>query len=302
LSAFVGELAALVTSFLFAITSTQFTLAGRKVGSLVLNRTRLILAVLLNLLAHLVLRLPLPADIPSDRWFWLGISGIIGLVIGDIFLFQAFVWIGPRLTMLMMSLAPIIASIAAWLFLGETLTVGQISGILVTVGGIAWVVLDHNGQAKIDQDNKRIFMLGILFGLGAATGQALGLITAKKGLYGDFPALSGTLVRMMVALVTMWGLTLIQRQVRFTFQQLARNRKALWLILGGAITGPFLGVTFSLVAIQNTEVGIASTIMALPPVILLPISRIVFKEQFGWQAIVGTLIAVLGVTMLFLLG
>lgn len=302
MSAFVGELAALVTSFLFAITSTQFTLAGRKVGSLVLNRTRLILAVLLNLLAHLVLRLPLPADIPSDRWFWLGLSGIIGLVIGDIFLFQAFVWIGPRLTMLMMSLAPIIASITAWLFLGETLTAGQISGILVTVGGIAWVVLDHNGQAKIDQDNKRIFMLGILFGLGAATGQALGLITAKKGLYGDFPALSGTLVRMMVALVTMWGLTLIQRQVRFTFQQLARNRKALWLILGGAITGPFLGVTFSLVAIQNTEVGVASTIMALPPVILLPISRIVFKEQFGWQAIVGTLIAVLGVTMLFLLG
>jgi drug/metabolite transporter (DMT)-like permease len=302
LSAFVGELAALVTSFLFAATSTQFTLAGRKVGSLVLNRTRLILAVLLNLLAHLVLRLPLPADIPSDRWFWLGLSGIIGLVIGDIFLFQAFVWIGPRLTMLMMSLAPIIASITAWLFLGETLTAGQISGILVTVGGIAWVVLDHNGQAKIDQDNKRIFMLGILFGLGAATGQALGLITAKKGLYGDFPALSGTLVRMMVALVTMWGLTLIQRQVRFTFQQLARNRKALWLILGGAITGPFLGVTFSLVAIQNTEVGVASTIMALPPVILLPISRIVFKEQFGWQAIVGTLIAVLGVTMLFLLG
>jgi drug/metabolite transporter (DMT)-like permease len=170
------------------------------------------------------------------------------------------------------------------------------------VGGIAWVILDHNGQAKVDSSSTRIFLLGILFGLGAATGQALGLITAKKGLYGDFPALSGTLVRMLVAMVTMWALTLIQRQVRFTFQQLSRNRKALWLILGGAITGPFLGVTFSLVAIQNTEVGVASTLMALPPVILLPISRIVFNEQFGWQAILGTLIAIFGVAMLFLLG
>lgn len=302
MSAYLGELAALVTSFLFALTSTQFTLAGRRVGSLVLNRTRLIVAFLLNIIAHLVLRLPLPINIPSDRWFWLGLSGIIGLVIGDIFLFQAFVWIGPRLTMLMMSLAPILASVTAWLFLGETLTVGQIAGILVTVGGITWVILDHNGQAKVDSSSTRIFLLGILFGLGAATGQALGLITAKKGLYGDFPALSGTLVRMLVAMVTMWALTLIQRQVRFTFQQLSRNRKALWLILGGAITGPFLGVTFSLVAIQNTEVGVASTLMALPPVILLPISRIVFNEQFGWQAILGTLIAIFGVAMLFLLG
>lgn len=302
MSAYIGELAALLTSFLFALTSTQFTLAGRKVGSLVLNRTRLVLAVLLNIIAHLILRLPLPFDLPADRWFWLGLSGIIGLVIGDIFLFQSFVWIGPRLAMLMMSFAPILASLTAWLFLGETLNAGQIAGIIITVGGIAWVVLDHNGQAKIDRQNTRVFALGILFGLGAATGQALGLITAKKGLYGDFNALSGTLVRMLVATITMWGITIFQRQVRYTFQQLGRNRKALWLIMGGAITGPFLGVTFSLVAIQNTEVGVASTLMALPPVILLPISRFVFKEQFGWQAILGTLIAILGVAMLFLLG
>ena len=238
---------------------------------MVLNRTRLVLAVLLNVATHLLIGLALPLSVPLNRWLWLGLSGVIGLVIGDAFLFQAFVWIGPRLTMLMMSLAPIIASLSAWLFLGETLTTGQVFGILITVSGIAWVVLDHNTQGARIAASSRIYLMGILFGLGAATGQALGLITAKKGIYGDFPALTGTLMRMLVAMITLWGLTVLRGQVRYTLTTLTANRKSLWLILGGAITGPFLGVTFSLYAIQNAPIGVASTLMALPPVILLPV-------------------------------
>ena len=301
MSDYLGELAALATSVLFTATSTQFTLAGRKVGAIVLNRVRLILAVLLNLVTHLLLHLPLPLHLTADRWFWLGISGIIGLVIGDAFLFQAFVWIGPRLSMLMLSLAPIIASLAAWLFLGETLSLWQVLGILVTTSGIAWVVLERNGQAQDNPADSRTYTLGILFGLGAATGQALGLITAKKGLYGDFPALTATLMRMLVAMLTLWGITFFQRQAAYTIRQLVEHRRSAWLIVGGAITGPFLGVTASLIAIQNTEVGVASTLMALPPIFLLPVGHYVFGERFGWQAIAGTLVAITGVAMLFLL-
>ena len=301
MNASLGELAALATSFLFAATSTQFTLAGRRVGALVLNRTRLVFAVLLNITAHLLIGLDLPIRISANRWFWLGLSGIIGLVIGDMFLYQAFVWIGPRLSMLMMSLAPIIASLTAWLFLGETLTLGQIAGILLTVTGIAWVILDHNGQIKIDPASSKTYFLGILFGLGAATGQALGLITAKKGLYGSFPAVTATLMRMLVAMITLWSVTILQRQVRYTLQQLSTHRHALWLILGGAITGPFLGVTASLFAIQNAAVGVASTLMALTPVILMPVGYFFFGERFGWQSVAGTLVAIAGVSLLFLL-
>lgn len=301
MTAYLGELAALATSFFFAATSTQFTIAGRQVGSVVLNRMRLVFAVLLNIAAHLILGIHLPYQLSPDRWFWLGLSGIIGLVIGDAFLFQAFVWIGPQLSMLMMSLAPIIASITAWLFLDEILSAGQVAGILITVCGIAWVVFDQNGKAKIDQSSRRTYTLGILFGLGAATGQALGLITAKKGLYGDFPAISGTLMRMLVASITLWAFTFIQRQVHFTIQQIVNHRRARWLILGGAVTGPFLGVTASLIAIQYTEIGVASTLMALPPVILLPVGYFIFGERFGRQAVLGTLLAITGVAMLFLL-
>ncbi len=299
MSAFFGELAALATSLCFSATSTQFTLAGRQVGATVVNRTRLVLAVILLTLAHLILGISLPILASAGRWLWLGISGVIGLVLGDAFLFQSFILIGPRLAMLLMSLAPIIASITAWIFLGEMLSAGQIFGILLTVAGIAWVVLERNGDQN-RQNHDPNYLQGILFGLGGATGQALGLIFAKKGLYGDFPAISGTLIRMITATILLWGFTFLRGQARYTLRQLANHRRASLFILSGSFSGPFLGVTFSLIAIQLTEVGIASTLMALPPVILLPISYLVFGERFGWQAIVGTLLALVGVAVLFL--
>ena len=68
----------------------------------------------------------------------------------------------------------------------------------------------------------------------------------------------------------------------------------------GALIGPVLGVSASLLAVQHAEIGVASTLMALPPVIVLPISYFVFKEKVGWQAIAGTLLAIVGVAVLFL--
>lgn len=296
-----GELAALATSALFSATSTFFTLGGRQVGSVVLNRTRLVLAVLLVTGAHWLLGVPLPLQAGGERWFWLSISGVVGLVLGDAFLFQAFVWIGPRLSMLMMALHPIIAALLAWLTLGESLSAGQVFGIALTLSGVAWVVSDQNGRPLQGGGEGRKNLLGILFGLGGATGQAIGLVTAKPGLAGDFPALSGTLIRMLAAMVTVWAITLAQGQAGATVQALTRKPKAMRYILAGTFCGPFLAVTFSLYAIQNAEVGIASTLMALPPVILLPVGYFVFGERFGWRAILGTTLAVSGVGLLFLL-
>jgi drug/metabolite transporter (DMT)-like permease len=300
LGSLLGELAALATSVLFSATSTQLTLAGRQVGSMVVNRLRLLLATLFLVAAHFLLKLPLPWLAGSQRWFWLGLSGIVGLVIGDALLFEAFIRVGPRLSMLMMSLAPILSTLLAWLFLGERLTPLQLLAIFITVFGIAWVVQDRNGQAKEDRAGRRMALSGLLLGLGAAAGQAVGLVLAKEGLAGDFSALSGTFMRMLAAATVLWAITLLRRQASTTLQKLSSQPGAALWILGGSFTGPFLGVTLSLVAVQRTEVGIASTLMALPPVILLPVGYFVFKERFGWPAVLGTLVALAGVGMLFL--
>jgi drug/metabolite transporter (DMT)-like permease len=297
---FLGQLSALMVSFLFSITSTFFTLGGRQVGSMVLNRTRLLVAVAFIALAHPLLGVPLPIHAETKRITWLAISGVLGLVMGDGFLFMAFMSIGPRLSMLLMALNPAIAAVLAWIFLGESLSVLQVFAMALTLSGIAWVVMDTNGQMKRDPGQGKAYLLGILFGLGGATGQALGLVTAKPGLAGGFPAISGTLIRMLTASAFLWAITLLGGQAGATVRSLRARPQAIKFILAGAFTGPFLGVTLSLFAIQNAEIGVASTLMALTPVLLLPIGRFVFGERIGWRAILGTLVAITGVALLFL--
>jgi len=298
LEAYLGEIAALGTSLAFSVGSTMFTLASRQLGSAVVNRGRLVLAVSFLALTHwIVLGDLLPWKADPRRWLWLGLSGIVGLALGDTFLFQAFVWVGPRLSMLMLSLAPVIATLVAWVFLGEHLNTMQIFGILLTLGGIAWVVLDRQSDQRSANRN---YTRGILFGLGGATGQALGLVLAKNGLYGNFSPISGNLIRMITAMTVLWGITLFQGKARFTLERLFSNRRAGAILVVAVICGPLIGVSLSLLAVQQAKVGVASTLMALPPVFLLPISYIFFKERFGWGAIAGTFVAVAGVALLFL--
>lgn len=295
---YVGELAALLTSVTFATNSAFFTVAGREVGSVIVNRVRLVFAFLFLILAHtLFLGGPLPLGAGADRWFWLGLSGIAGLVLGDAFLFQAFVWVGPRISMLMMSLAPIIAAFSAWVFLGEGLSAWQMSGIALTIGGLIWVILENNYHRDLENPH---YLKGVLFGLGGATGQALGLVLAKNGLGGEFSPLSGNVIRMGTAVVLMWLVTLGQRRAGSTVRAVIENRKALRFIVGGAFVGPFIGVSFSLLALQYANVGVASTLMALSPIFLLPVSYFYFEERFGWGAVGGTLTALAGVAVLFL--
>ena len=246
----------------------------------------------------------MPLNAGVDRWFWLGTSGIVGLAIGDLFLFQAYITIGPRLGLLFLSLAPALASILAWLLLGETLSGGNILGIIFTLAGIVWVVLESNTSEKSTVDGKvdisqKISWKGISAGLIAAVGQALGVVLAKIGLRYNFPALSGNVIRMTAAFLALWLVAIIQGQVLSTVQQANYQRSSMLYILGGAIFGPIIGVSLSLFAIQKTNIGIASTIIALPPIFLLPIGYFIFKEHISWRAVAGTLLAVIGVGLLF---
>ncbi len=298
MNTYLGELAALATSLAFAFGSTAFTASGRRIGSLTVNRIRLLIAALFLGIAHRVLLGSFfPRNAATEDWVWFGISGMVGLVLGDIFLFQSFVLIGPRIAMLMLSLAPVIASVQARIFLRETLSVGQIFGIFLTLLGIGWVVLEGNTKDK----DARVYGRGILLGVGAAIGQASGLVLAKKGFVGgELSPISANLIRMLSAAFLLWSITFFQREIGSTWQLLRAKPKGVFFAVIGAFFGPFLGVTLSLFAIQKIEIGVASTLSSLPPVFLLPISHFVFKEKFGWGAVAGTLLAMIGVALLFL--
>jgi len=296
-----GQFAGLLTSLCWSFTSILFTLSGRQVGSAVVNRTRLALALVMVSGAHWVAQgQPLPLDADLSRWGWLALSGLIGFVLGDAALFQAFVMIGPRLSMLLMALSPAMGAVLAWLLLGEALSGWEILGMALAIGGVAWVVTDRrNGNGNSDRA-PRAYLIGVLFGLGGALGQALGLIFSKEGLRGDFSALSGNVIRLIAATITIWAFTVFRGQASNTLAVLRAKPGALRTIVGGAVAGPFLGVWLSLIAVQNAPVGVASTLMSFPPILLIPLGWLIFKERITQRAIVGTVLALAGVAVLFL--
>lgn len=295
---FIGEIAALATAFFFALTALIFTSTGRAVGSQVTNRMRLTFALIYLVILNVILfRQPLPFSAASSRWLWLSLSGIVGFSLGDAFLFQSMVSVGARLGSLLLSLAPIFGSIIAWIFFGEVLSVLQITGIILALAGIAWVVASHQEPPDTPHGHTR---RGVIFGVLAGLGQAVGLVLSKQGMLGGFSPFQANAIRLLAAVLFVWILAGIQGKATSTFKDLRGKPQVVGLLALGAFVGPVLGVVSSLFAIQHIEIGIASTLNALTPVIVLPISYFFLKEKVGWQAIVGTLLAIAGVAILFL--
>jgi drug/metabolite transporter (DMT)-like permease len=237
----------------------------------------------------------MPLDAAGHHWFWFGLSGIIGFAIGDMLLFRAFVLLGARIAMLLMALVPVFGTIIAWLFLGESLDFSKLLAISIVIAGIVWVVAERHNN---DQSAHHA-ITGILCGIGGAMGQAIGLILSKKGMGNDYSALSANIIRVFVACCLLWGITLFRGRVADTVGKL-KDKKGASAVAGGAFCGPFLGVWLSLVAVQKTYVGIASTLMALPPIFLLPLSHWIFRERISIGAIIGTTVAVIGVALIFM--
>jgi len=295
---YIGEIAGIATSFCFAANAVFITRASQKVGSVISNRTRVFFALIYLILLNLIFfRQPVPFSAGSDRWTWLALSGVIGLALGDAFLFQSYLLVGPRLGMLLLSLSTVIGVFEAWTFLGESLGLIQMTGIALTLGGIIWVVMEQgNGNGQTPHHTA----LGILFGILSAVCQATGLVLSKQGLYGDFPPIQGNVIRMLAAALSLWLVAAFQKEAGTTIQTLKTNPSALKQLAIAAFIGPVLGVSASLLSVQHTEVGVASVLTSLAPVFMLPVSHYIFKERLGWQAIAGTLLAMAGVTILFL--
>jgi drug/metabolite transporter (DMT)-like permease len=199
--------------------------------------------------------------------------------------------------MLMMSMAPILGALLAWLFLGELLSRNEVIGIVITVAAIAWVATERRSDQSV-VENKR-YWLGLIMGFLGAFGQAAGLVAAKIGMDGDYPTISATAIRIFVALVILWSIAALRRELIPTIRKW-RNRQAFQAIIAGTIVGPFLGIWLSLVAVQLAPVGVAATLMALPPVILIPIGYFFYNERVSRRGILGTVLAFAGVALIFL--
>jgi drug/metabolite transporter (DMT)-like permease len=292
-----GELAALGTAVCWTATSLAFEVAGKRIGSLPVNLIRLVMAVfLLGAFTWISRGRPLPVDASGHAWVWLGLSGVIGFTVGDLCLFRAFVVVGARVSMLLMTLVPVITALTGYVVMGEVLSPKQVVGMVLTVAGVSTVVSERRRNAH--GGHERLPPGGILLGLAGAAGQALGLVLSKYGM-GSYNAFAATHIRVIagcVGFVVLFTLTGWWPRVRSAIE----DGRAMAATGIGAVFGPFLGVSLSLLAVQYTEAGAAATLMALTPVLIIPVSVLAYRERVAWPSVVGAVIAVSGSALLFL--
>jgi drug/metabolite transporter (DMT)-like permease len=292
-----GEFSALLVAFFWSITALAFESASRKVGSLPVNIIRLVIGFVFLSLLNLVIRgKALPVDASAHNWLWLSVSGFIGFVIGDFFLLKSFTIIGSWFAMLIMTLAPPMAALFGWIILNEHLSLISISGIIVTMLGIVIAMLHRDKESRKFTSSKPL--TGLLYAFGGAVGQALGIVFSKYGMQ-DYSPFAATQIRVSMGIIGLIAVISLARKWRPVFDAI-HQRKAMTHITIGAFFGPFLGVSFSLLAIRYTSTGIASTIMAMVPIFIIPASVWYFKHKITVREIIGTIISLAGVTLFFL--
>jgi drug/metabolite transporter (DMT)-like permease len=294
-----GEIGGLGASVFWALSSTLFTLGGKRQSHQAVNSIRLLGATLMLGISHLIL---LGTLFPGESlyvWLMLGLSGVIGLALGDGLLMWAHVTVGPRISMLIMSMVPIVTTSVAWVLMGETIEPLKIGAIIVTIIGVSWVVLERNKKKTMF----KVTFFGIMLGIGGMLGQAIQLLIAKgaiEQMAGSNPALTATYIRILWGTAAIWLVSINRYRLRKTKEAFI-DRKFMIFTTAGTAVGPFLGVWASYIALEYAPIGIASTLMALAPLFMIPISFFIFKEKPTFRAVIGTAVAIGGVALIFLL-
>ena len=269
---------------------------SRRIGAIQVNIDRMAFASVLLFVIISVFGISL--SLTFNQISNLVISGILGLVLGDSFLFKSFQMIGARLGIIIMAAVPVLSAILAYFFLNEIISYLGMFGMLLTITGILIVVLEKKSDEK---SNITFNKLGIFYGFLGALGQASGLIFAKHAFQGgELNGFAASFIRLFSASIIILPIAATFRKYKNPISIYTKDSYSAKVILIGTVFGPVLGITGSLIAIEYAKVGIASTLMATMPIIMLPISRFYFKEKLDWKAIIGAFVAVIGAAIIFL--
>lgn len=320
---YLGETISLAVALSWTITALFAEVGSKRLGSLQLNVIRMLLSmVMLGGTLWYFTGAPYPLFADGKAWLWLSLSGLVGYLFGDYCLFNSYVIIGSRFGQLFMTLAPPTAAVAGWLVLGEKLNIQCVAGMAVTLFGIGISVLSRNGgesgQGRQEEQGRKVkFSLklpvkGVLFGIGAGVGQGIGLVLSKVGMnyyemsipadQAEFEMMlpfASTFIRAVTGAAGFLGVMILQKKMD-TLVTASKDFKGMNAAFWATLTGPFIGVSLSLMAVRYTEAGIASTIMALTPVLILWPAHLFFKQKVTIKEVIGAVISVAGVSLFFI--
>jgi len=298
-----GEIVALGTAMCWTVSALAFQRATGRAGSLPVNILRMFIAlVIYAVVSRIINGYFLPLDAPRHVWWWMSLSGLVGFIFGDFFLFKSYEYISARISMLIMSLSPPIAAFFSWMMLGETMSGQALLAMTVTLTRIVMVVVDKRDNDPAASKNRRMKIKysprGIFYAFLGAIGQGGGLVISKYGMSG-YSVFGATQIRIIAASVAFGAFVLLASKLNM-FKKAITSRKTMVFILMGSMFGPFIGVYLSLLSVKHTSVGIASTIMAIVPVLIIPPAIILLKEKVSWMEVAGSIVAVLGVGIFFM--
>ena len=308
--AYAGEIISLIVAAMWTVNAIVTNFAVKRQPVQVVNVWRMIMTILLSCgAAFLFTGSSLLQYADASAWLWLFVSGIIGYSFGDFCLLNSYRYIGPRFGQLFMTLAPMSAAFAAWILLGQRLNLHTLAAMLVTLSGIAITIL---GRGKGHSVKLELPFKGVLFGIGAGIGQGFGLVFSKIGMdhfvagipegminsVGFIYPFSANVIRCIGGLLGLVLLLFLTGNPS-DFPKSVSDRKGMLLILIAVILGPAAGVAGSLIAINYVDAGIASTLMATTPIMILLPAYFIFHQKVSFKSIVGAVVAVIGVSMFF---
>ena len=322
--AFLGEFIALGVAVSWTVTALFADVASKRMGSLPLNVVRMTMSLtLLVVTLWLTMGMPWPRYADGGTWLWLLLSGVVGYVIGDYCLMQGYILIGSRFGQLFMTLSAPTAALMGRLMLGEQMRPLAIVGMVVTLGGIAMSILSKKG----DTVGLKLPRKGVFFAAMAGICQGFGLVLSKIGLEHYDAAIAAlgvsqqavpdgallplplflsvpfaaTMIRATMGLCVFFLLLVVfNRDWKARLDHAVHDRRAMWCVLGATVFGPFVGVSASLLATQYTSTGIAQTLFALTPVLIIAPAAWLFRQRVTLREVIGAVVSVAGVSLFFI--
>lgn len=297
--------AALIVPFLFAGSAVTGQHIAVRLGGVWGNAVRLFVAAVV--LGGLV-AVFWPESIGRETFYWFFISGLIGFGLGDVALFLAYERIGSRLTILLnLCLAPLFAMAMEWIWLGNAVTLSVFLCAALILTGVTMAIRPGaNSRQKLERRGN--FAVGVLAAITAGFGQGTGAVISRKaeavavetgmqinGISAAFQRVFAGLVFAIVAVIL----------IRFF---LSRRHSESWgspfkkdlfpWLLGAALFGPVIGVSFFQWALQSLESGVVLAIVAMTPIVLMPLAAVTEGDHPSKLAIAGAVVAVCGVVLL----
>ena len=291
-----------ILSLAAALSWTLASLFGHQpavtLGSLHFNRIRMVVSA--GLLCIMMLVTGSSWTLPNGFWLPILASALIGVVIGDFFLFVTMRRLGPRRTGILFAANAPLAAILGWLFLSEPLSILKILAIFLGFCGICLAIIygKRRDLLHVWETVTQPLWVGVGAGFIAAMGQAAGVLLLRPVMEAGGDPMMATLIRVSAAACFFWFTWIFtQSKTNFTIY---KDFKLCFFIVANSFFGLSFGVYLLLVALETGPIADVTILSSFGPVMILPFVWYQTRVRPAWGAWGGAGLVVLSSALLVL--